>query len=500
MREIMSAIKKPENLNADIVVIGGGGSGLPAAVVAAEAGVKNIIVMDKAAHVGGNAFLAVGMMAVESPAQKRLGIKSSKDQVFKEAMEFAKWSINPKIVRAYVNKSGEIIGWFESKGMKFEVESKGRGPFPPALGHIFSVRQGRYASKPKKAAQGPGFVGSTVIEAMLQDCKKFGIKVLTKTKAEKILTDERGEISGVLASTQDKEYKISAKSVIIAAGDFAGNKEMLEKYFNINTRVAFHHSAAGMTGDGIIMARDVGAAIDERFAIHWVGPCHHKWASSVHFAMKRPDMLWVNKNGERFVDEAIDWPTGVNALHIQPSQICFAIVDSKTIRDVKASPPPERPMFDEEHMFDTLYEDLDKETAEGRKAWKADTLDELAKLFGAKPEVLKATVEHYNSYCEKGYDEDFVKDPRYLKPVRTPPYYAILGVIMYSYTCGGIKISERMEVVNKEGEIIRGLYASGNNAGGWLSQNYAHGGTTLTFAFCSGYIAGESAAKYVLGK
>lgn len=489
-----------ENLKADIVVVGGGGAGLPAAVAAAEAGAKNIIVLEKAAHVGGNAFLAVGMMAVESPAQKRLGIKSSKDQVFKEAMEFAKWSVNPKVVRAYVNKSGEIIGWFESKGMKFEVESRSGGPFPPALGHIFSVRQGRYASRRMRVAQGPGFVGSTVIEAMLQDCKKFGIKILTKTKGEKILTNRKGEIRGVLALTKDKEYKISAKSIIIAAGDFAGNKEMLEKYFNINTSVAFHHSVSGMTGDGIIMARGAGAAIDERFAIHWFGPCHHKWAGSVHWAMRRPNMLLVNRSGERFVDEAISQSMTVNALYIQPGQICYALVDSKTLRDINAYPPPETPMFDEEYMFDNLYEDLDKEAAEGKKAWKANTLDELAELLGMKLEVLKATIERYNSFCNKGYDEDFIKDPKYLQPVRTPPYYAILGVIMYAYTCGGIKISERMEVVNKEGEIIRGLYAAGNNASGWMSQNYAHGGTSLTFAFCSGYISGENAAKYVLGK
>jgi fumarate reductase flavoprotein subunit len=501
---IMSPFKKTENLHADIVVIGGGGAGLTAAVSAAEAGAKNIIVLEKSTRPGGNTFLAVGMMAVESPAQKRLGIKTSKDQVFKEAMEFAKWTVNPKVVRAYINKSGELIGWFESKGINLEVQKKGPYLEGPALGHGFSERQGRYASKPMKtAAEGPGMVGSTVVEAMLRECEKLGIKVLTKTKAEKLLTDGKGQIRGVLALTKDKdkEYKISAKSVIIAAGDFGGNAEMMAKYFNINIRGdVFHHAVLGMTGDGILMARDVGAAIDENPPIHWFGPCHHKWASSVHFLMTRPNMLWVNRNGERFIDEATDGFQAVYALHMQPGQICYALVDSKIIQDVKAAPLPENVEFDQLHMFDTLYEDLDRESAEGKKAWKANTLDEFTKLFGAKLEALKATVERYNSFCDKGYDADFVKDPKYLQPLRTPPYYAILGVIGYAYTSGGIKINERMEVLNKEGEIISGLYAAGNSSGGWISQNATHGGTTLTYAFCSGYIAGENAAKYALGK
>jgi fumarate reductase flavoprotein subunit len=435
------------------------------------------------------------MIAVESPTQKRLGIKSSRDQVFKETMEFARWSVNPKVVRAYVDKSGEIIGWLEGKGLKFEVTALGPGP---ALGHGFSVRQGGHAGKDPTI--GPGFVGSTVVEAMLKDCEKLGIKVLTKTKANKVLTDAKGRISGVLASAKDKEFKISTKSVIIAAGGFGGNKEWLEKYFHIHGDIC-RNSLGHLTGDGLAMAAELGAFDDSNLGIIIFGPCHHPWAHSVHFAMTRPDMLWVNKNGERFMDESSHGGIAageIAAMNRQPGQILYALVDSKTIRDIKEA-PPERSAPGSEHAFDTLYEDLDKEAAEGKKIWKANTLDELAKLIGMKPEVLKASVERYNSFCDKGYDADFVKDKQFLKPLRTPPYYAILGRRGYDTTHGGINVNERMEALNKQGKVISGLYAAGDNAGDWVSPSYYPPGTSLTWCFCSGYIAGENAAKYVSG-
>jgi fumarate reductase flavoprotein subunit len=211
-------------------------------------------------------------------------------------------------------------------------------------------------------------------------------------------------------------------------------------------------------------------------------------------------MLWVNIDGKRFMDEAISGANAGRALNRQPGQVCYALVDSEAVRYIKET-PREGPRPTTEQEFNTLYEDLDRETAEGKKAWKANTLDELANLLRVNPEVLKETVERYNYFCDNGYDKEFIKDPKYLRPVRTPPFYAILGIQGYSYTLGGIKINERMEALNKAGNTIRGLYATGLNASEWVTANYPqHGGTSLTWAYCSGYIAGENAAKYVLGE
>lgn len=110
-----------EKVGAEIVIIGGGGAGLIAAVAAAGAGAKNIIVLEKAASPGGNAALSGGIFAVESPIQKRLGIKVTRDEVFKDKMVHANWRVDPRLVRAIVNRSGDIIRWLEEEGLKFNI-------------------------------------------------------------------------------------------------------------------------------------------------------------------------------------------------------------------------------------------------------------------------------------------------------------------------------------------------------------------------------------------
>jgi fumarate reductase flavoprotein subunit len=115
------------------------------------------------------------------------------------------------------------------------------------------------------------------------------------------------------------------------------------------------------------------------------------------------------------------------------------------------------------------------------------------------PKTLGATVEKYNLFCDAGYDEEFLKEPTFLLPLRTPPFYAVLGRQGFDTTVGGIKVNHHMQVINKQNMPIRGLYATGDCAGGWEFANYnlKHPGSAMTFALCSGYLAGEHAAKYL---
>ena len=108
-----------EALQTGIVIIGGGGGGLTAAVAAAEKGAK-VIVLEKRDTAGGNVMLANGIFAAESPVQKRKRIDASVNELFKTAMGYSHWKINPRIVRAFMDKSGDTIQWLENKGLKFE--------------------------------------------------------------------------------------------------------------------------------------------------------------------------------------------------------------------------------------------------------------------------------------------------------------------------------------------------------------------------------------------
>jgi len=132
----------------------------------------------------------------------------------------------------------------------------------------------------------------------------------------------------------------------------------------------------------------------------------------------------------------------------------------------------------------------------------AKTWDEVAKWIGCGPEVLKATVEQYNADCDKGYDSLFVKDRVHLMPLRTPPFYVMRSNSDYLDTIGGIKINEKMEVLNDKGKNFPGLYAAGVITGGWQADCYCDvtAGAASGYAVNSGRIAGESATEYIKKK
>jgi len=483
-----------EQRECDVVIIGGGGSGTVAAVRAVECGAKKVIVLEKTGRAGGNAWMAVGMFATNAKIQREAGLKDCSDQVFKSSMDFMEWAADPKIVRRYINNSGTFVDWLVSKGMIFKMDNN--HPTPMML---MPKRQSPHNGK--DPSHGPGFVGSSVVETMVKEFDKLGIELLLKTKADRLLTDDAGTVIGVVATGLEKEIHIKAKAVVIASGGFGANKEMLKEFFpeffNIDgdvARLCLGHS----TGDGITMARAIGAQTGEYNGVQLGGPCHHPWAFSVHNSLIRPESIWINKNGERFVDETVSF-RGFYAMGKQPGTIVYGIYDEATrdyiIEKFKEDP---RSKHEIEYML-SLKEDLEKEN-DGRRVFIADSIEELAAALGVNAKTLTATVERYNSFCEAGYDADFIKNKDFLRPIVKAPFYAILGHRFYDTTHGGLKINERLEVINTSGSVISGLYAVGDLASGWITQNYAPGAASLSWCFNSGYMVGEEAAKYALLK
>jgi fumarate reductase flavoprotein subunit len=357
---------------------------------------------------------------------------------------------------------------------------------------------------------------------LFKNCRDLGVQILLETAGKKILTDKKGKVTGVLAVKKGKEIRIAAKAAIIAAGGFAGNKEMLHKY--LPAKGLRRQNSLPFTGDGLMMAAEAGAVIDDVITQPLIGPSHFPSAagSSLGQLGKRPEIILVNKRGERFCDEAFNAHGtphhASNSIVRQPDEICYALIDSEALQSMikkkelhteldeyfrYSSPGAEaKPGLGARiTWFDKLYDDF-KIDAEKGLAKIANTWDEVAEYIGAKPEVLKATIEQYNSYCDQGYDADFLKDKEFLLPLRTPPYYALPCRNACDSTLGGIKINQFMEVINKKHDPISGLYAAGDNAGSCISNVYSkkHAGTTLSFAIGAGYLAGKNAAKYVSGK
>ena len=503
---------KVEDLRADIIIIGGGGAGLPAAAAAIEAGAKKVIILDKREILGGCARMAKGFFAVESPAQKRLGIHHTADECFTEHMEQASWTCDARLVRAWLNGSKDIVRWFEEKGVVIDDVT------------AFTGTKRFY----HRVADKPTMTGNTIMDMLVKDCKKKGVQVIMETRVRRLLTDAKGNVTGVLADQKGKDLRIAAKSVIIATGSITRNEELLKRYYpevsfeNIKL-IPLPHS----TGDGLLLAEEIGAAKDGFVTTLWIGPHNHPHNVRVGLVSRRPHMILVNKYGVRYADETLyskhqwGWFAG-NALERQPGRICYALMDEKIKRDMirkreivsgledsqgrlasgdflaRADQETGAEVAHDDGLawLDELEDDIQSEIKQGRvKA--SDTWDEIAEWMGADPAVLKATVDRYNVFCKNSYDADFLKSKEWLLPLRTPPYYAILAHQGVDACIGGIRISHRMEVLDKELRPIGGLYAAGVATSGWLGPaGYSFSGSELGFSLFSGYTAAKIAAAY----
>jgi fumarate reductase flavoprotein subunit len=456
-------------MKAELVVIGGGGAGLAAGAAAAESGTKGIIVLEKRGSLGGNTARATGLFACESPTQARNKIIADKDELFKRAMQWAHWSrVNPRIFRAFLNKSGDTIRWLEDKGLEFEVIAF----FPNQDPRVEHVATG-------KGAQVTGVLADT--------CRKLGVQIFLNSSGKNLLRGAKGNITGVIAEDgTGKELEIATRSVIISTGGFGGNTELLKKYCPLYYE-GMPVRGFPLTGDGLLMAEEAGAAIDDFVTMIKEGPRIDLNSWPLHGLERDPCTVWVNRKGERFADESLGAHPfeGVNAIIQQPDKACFTVIDTSVMKKMKEKIPD-------------LEKNLKIEAGKDRVKI-ADSLDDIARWIGAEPAVLNATIEEYNSFCEQGYDRIFAKDRRNLLPLLEAPYYAMKGMPTLLDTVGGIKINEHMEVLDSHEKPIPGFYAAGVATGGWESEAYCSdlSGSAFGYAINSGRIAGENASKYL---
>jgi len=225
-------------------------------------------------------------------------------------------------------------------------------------------------------------------------------------------------------------------------------------------------------------------------------PNSQLWAASAQ------PYLWINQRGERFCDESIifRFPYAGNALAKQKGGIMYSIFDEDTKKYLMEKGIPYGlgvfvPVTTKLSLLDT---EIQRGVKEG-KAFVAGSLEELATKINVSSKILKATVDENNKTCERNHDHLFAKDPRYLRPVKKGKFYAVKSNFHIFTTLGGIKINQKTEVLDKDDEVIPGVYATGNCAGGLYGETYEvlTTGGSLGFAVNSGRIAGENALKYI---
>ena len=304
----------------------------------------------------------------------------------------------------------------------------------------------------------------------------------------------------------------------------ANNLELLKRFYpgkdfsHVRIMFAIPHS----TGDGLLMAEAVGAA-NGHMSTCYIGPHHHSATMRIASIMHRPMMMYLNRNGERFVDEAVsqheDWQWMRSmAIELQPDQMCFPLMDESIFREMQrrrenltsmeknlylmdgpqGTSKRQGTLDDSFAWLDKLEDDFKNNIARGKDAGMAicNTLDEVAAYIGADPEVLKTTVKEYNLFCQHRYDTDFLKPAEYLWPLTTAPYYIFKGYQGIDTCIGGILIDHNMRVLDKKHRPIKNLYAAGVCTSGWANNGYAFMGTCLGGSVLfGGYSAGKLAAE-----
>lgn len=477
-------------MEADVVVVGCGGSGIPAAVSAFENGAKHVVIIEKQKRAGGNSVMARGLFACESSVLRQAMVKSDKDEIFTNAMNWHHYTrVNGRVLRAWINQSGNTIDWLRKRDVEFEVNTTTRMTYDIAP-HWHCVK---------------GSTMATPMAHLVEELIARGAQFFTETMVDELLT-ENGAVVGVRASHAGTQFEIHAPSVILASGGFLANTEMVKRFFPDYDEENFSGYKAPNMGESVTLAESVGANLERDIMLIKEGCASSDRAPRTLSEFTRePYLMWVNKKGRRYVDETISsiLQIAINAMLNQPEKASYVIFDEGTMHrmidlgmelskgdNFRGVPIPD------------LKEQFAKAAAKApTECVICDTVEELANWIGCKPEVLQDELNRYNGYCEHGYDEDFNKPRKYLAPCHVGPFYGIRHRAIAVDTCGPIRVTEKMEVIDRNWDPIPGLYAAGSTTAGWQSNDYCGAyifGGAMSYAINSGRIAGRSAAQYAV--
>lgn len=447
-------------LTADVVVAGGGLAGLSAAVKAAEEG-ASVILVEKMAVLGGSSALSGGGLgATDTTVQKEAGITDT-DASWKKLWE-ERQATSPKqgmypnwdLVDQLIAKSSDTIDWLLSLGYKFR-KPEGFGVDPVERLH-FPDPEGN---------------GSVLTGFLGKKAEELGVQILLETAAKELIV-ENGAVVGLKAESKGNPVTLHANAVVLATGGFARSEELTARFTpEVVDYVQYSVAGAGNTGDGIVMAEAVGAALYEE-----------PWMIGLGLATPVKEMAglyWygtyalVNQDGERFTNEAGH----------------YAIVYNDA---VYKSPGGSYMLFDSSEAFAPFVAAADPKV-DNAIVFKADSIEALAFAIGVDANKLAATVDTYNAVSEGGEDA-LGKAAQMCVPLKTGPFYAVKYFPSNMGTFGGVKTNEDMEVLTADGTVIKGLYAAGEMANRPYYAQVYMSGSALQVAATTGITAGLNAA------
>lgn len=445
-------------LDCDVVIAGAGGAGLSAAVEAANAGAK-VIVVEKNAMGGGSTARSGGkLLAAETDQQKAAGIEDTTEALGEYFIEVGDGHVNAEKLMTAANQSPIIIDWLEELGVVFSEELEPlHENLSPTRGHYTLGGGGKTDGK-----------GGPITNSLTQKAKELGVEFYYETPASELIQDADKNVVGLVAQRKDgSKVTINAKSVILATGGYDKNNDLMDEYAPLSKGV-MSTVPNGNVGDGLLMAKEAGAKIE---AGGGAVTLHLDFVSGTN----EPTGLYIDATGKRFMNENSFWFTRSGELLRNKITQMYYVTDAKGATDGI------------------------KKAVENKKAFMGGNAKELAASLGMDEATLTATLTRYNEMCANQVDEDFAKNPKYLASIEDGEIYAVPFTAVSSGSFGGPLTNEKAQVLKEDGSIIKGLYAAGEVANGDLFyQEYPGSGTSITTCLVFGRIAGVEAAKEAL--
>lgn len=481
--------------HADIIVGGAGGAGLAAAVAAARAGAR-VLVVERNRVPGGTFYVSGGTYAAANSRLTRLaGIDDSPEQHLAEAMAIGHGQANPDLLHTIVWNAGPTLDWLLDLGLELvypKPVSFSRSS-PSATPRTYLARGG-----------GKGFVNA-LSRALDAEIVRGKVRLELGTRLTAIVREPDGTTAGIEAEGPDKKRAIyQAPFVVLAGGGYGGSRAMVERH-HPGFEKAVSMCPPHADGSTIVAAAAAGAALVNLDAVRLypgaLGSQNDAWrcATRKYLVRLAPGVervsvagaIWVNVEGRRVVDEDTESSEAVERALADASDKTLYVIFDATGRAATEKCPVRA--WDWPRFEETAWAGAHRQVA------AATTVAQLARRVGIDPDRLIATLARWNGYVKQGADPEFGRDARH--SIETPPYYAIAAKGCFMGTMGGVRVNGRGQVIGMNGETIAGLYAIGDTvgAGQYMGRGGIASGMGDTAALTLGKFVGEQLARTVAG-
>ena len=474
----------------EILIVGAGIGGLMGSLKAAVEG-ANVITLEKMTE-GRSAWESFG--AVGAKFQKEQGIEIDPAQLRDEIYRAADWRVDPGPIETYVSRSGEMADFWQEmldKGgsgwqlYKFDQAPNYNG-FPVIDSYVnFKMPEGISTT---------WLYGLYVCKELRAVAETYdNLSIRYEMPAVQLVRESGGRVTGCIAKSGDQYVRINAsKGVLLATGGYDANPEMMQTWVRPEDyeSSSWWNPSWGTTGDGHMMGLKVGADMDS--LPHPVMNFSNATPSTfvekrVYFPGAMNYSIIVNSDGQRFVNENQARQYISNAINkqIRRGKKCYHLFDQAMIASALEKEP-------------SAEQQLERDEEKGH-LFRASSLSELAGMIDVDAAALEGTVERYNSFFEDGLE----RDPDYYRYTGNNvaftggTYYALVTNSVILATVGGLTINGDTQVLDRDGAVIEGLYATGNVSGNFYAGNYPRHipGTSVGRAATFGYVAVEHMLK-----